>query len=302
MRKAPQVFSKNKGTVRSLQRNTIERFLQAKLGDLRYFGLPSSALGDALDWAALFREFIAVERGEEGKEWDLQHELALQAFRTGLSGKIRLLRGDIDLIIKKGKDLFLNRLVFPFDVVSLDYSGGLFYRGKTGDLERLKTIEALLARQGEKRADFVLLVSCNLDQVDQREVRETIENIRTDLSRYGILADKVIDAYLAHTRDEARLKIYIPYSVNYLAAKYHYNCETEKVIFYEGNAKTPMMAFRFHLSFDLRTESLRFPRERLSQLLNAPLLEIVDGAPVGTSLGLPKLANPQRSERSNAEA
>ncbi len=128
-----------------------------------------------MDWAALFREFIAVERGEEGKEWDLQHELALQAFRTGLSGKIRLLRGDIDLIIRKRKDLFLNKLVFPFDVVSLDYSGGLFYRGKTGDFERLGTIEALLARQGEKKAGFVLLVSCNLDQVDQGEVRRTIK-------------------------------------------------------------------------------------------------------------------------------
>ncbi len=98
------------------------------------------------------------------------------------------------------------------------------------------------------------------------------------------------------------MKIYVPYFVNHLAAKYHYNCETEKVIFYEGNAKTRMMAFRFHLSFDLRTESLRFPRERLSQLINAPLLEIVDGAPVSTPLGLPKLPHPQGSEGTNAEA
>ncbi len=244
---------------------------------------------------------MAVERGEEGKEWDLQHELALQAFHSGLLGKIRLLRGDIDEIIKRGKDSCGKRVVFPFDVVSLDYSGGLFYRDSSEGLERLRVVEAVIGRQEKAKANFVLLVSCNLDQVDAGEVRKTIENIRTQLTRYGVEADKVVGAYLNHPKEEARLKIYFPYFVNQVAAKYHYNCETDDVVFYEGNRKIQMMAFRFYLSFDSRTESLRFPRERLSQILNRPLIEIVNGEPNQNTLGLPKLAMPDRGGEAHGE-
>jgi hypothetical protein len=273
----------------------------AKRGRLRYFGLPSSTLGDAKDWRDLFAEFVAVERGDPGKEWELQHELAFQAFRLGLLENITLLRGDIDTIIKRAKDSFGKKAVFPFDVISLDYSGGLFYRSTSGEFERLKALDALMARQSEKKASFVLLVSCNLDQVDAGEIRKTIENIRTELVRYGIEAEKVITAYLDHSRDEARLKIYVPYFVNQLAAKHHFNCETQEVIFYEGNSKTRMMAFRFYCAFDPRTESLRPPRERLNQILNKALIEIVAGKSRPISLGLPKLKLPDKEEKTDAK-
>ncbi|MBI4256853.1 hypothetical protein HY626_02240 [Candidatus Uhrbacteria bacterium] len=241
---------------------------------------------------------MAVERGEKGKEWVLQHELALQAFRSGLLGKTTLLRGDIDTIIKKGKDSFGKRVIFPFDVVSLDYSGGLFYRGKTGDFERLRAVETLIARQGNKKASFVLFISCNLDQLDPGEIQKTIGNMKTELTRYGFEADEIINAYLKHPREEARLKIYLPYFVNHLGARYHYNCETENVIFYEGNRKVHMLAFRFYLSFDARTEALRSPRERLSQVLNKSLIEVVGGRPNETLLGLPKLSPPEQRGKS----
>jgi hypothetical protein len=290
LRRFPQRFTKNKDAVRNLQRETIVKYAPpAKLGGLRYFGLPSSALCDVEEWQDLFGEFVAVERGEDGREWELQHDLELKAFQTGLSGRITQFRGDIDLIIEKRKDLYGNRLRFPFDVVTLDYSGGLFYRDPRGRMRRLAAIASLIRSQAEKRATFVLLISCNLDQVDQGEVQRTLGNTKTELTRYGVAAEEVVDAYLKHDRDEVRLKIYLPYFINQEAAKYHFNCETEKVIFYEGNLKTRMMAFRFHLSFDEGTQCLRSPRERLSQIFNKPFIIVVDGVPSETSLGLPKL-------------
>ena len=292
MRRAPQRFTKNKDAVRKLQLETIMKYtLSAKHGKLRYFGLPSSALGDVQEWQEYFCEFVAVERGEAGREWELQHDLELAAFRAGLSDKITLLRGDIDLVIAKRKDAYGNKVRFPFDVVTLDYSGGLFYRDRLDQLARLAAVSNLIRNQAEKQASFVLFISCNLDQVDHGEVQNTIANIRTELGRYGVVAQNVIDEYLKHGRDEARLKIYVPYFVNLEAAKHHYNCETERVIFYEGNRKTRMMAFRFHLQFDARTQCLRSPRERLSQLLNKPLIEVIGGIPSPTSLGLPKLVS-----------
>jgi len=140
----------------------------------------------------------------------------------------------------------------------------------------------------------VLLISCNLDQIDQGEVRRTIGNIKTDLIRYGLAAEEVINAYLNHEGEEARLKLYVPYFVNQEAAKNHYSCETANVIFYEGNSKVRMMAFRFYLRFDRGTESLRSPRERLSQIINKPFGEIIEGKESETTLGLPKLADPAR--------
>lgn len=284
-----QRFTPNKATARRLQRETIVECFPDALGAIDYFGLPSSALGDAIEWQDLIKRFVAVERGEAGSEWEMQHELELAAFKSGLFDRVALLRGEIDAIIHRKKDAFGNRLRFPFDVVSLDYSGGLFYRDRKGTFTRLRAIEETIQAQSRTKANFVLLVSCNLDSIDQGEVRKTIENIRTELVRYGIAGDEVLEAYLSSQREECRLKLYLPFFVNTQASKYHYNCETKPVIFYEGNLKTRMMAFRFWLSFDPRTESLRPPRERFSQIFNKPLIHISDGIPTDTMLDMPKL-------------
>lgn len=297
MRKSPQRFTRNKDTARYLQRKTIENCLPAeKFGKLRYFGLPSSALGDVTAWEDIFREFVAVERGEQGKDWELQHDLQLQAFLSELFHKVKLFRGDIDSVIRKGKDSCGNRVRFPFDVVSLDYSGGLFYVDEKGTHCRLQAIAALIEHQGKKKVHFVLLISCNLDSVDHGEVGRILANIKTELVRYGLSGEEVVDAYLHHEREEVRLKLYLPYFVNLEAAKNHYNCETENVIFYEGNKKARMMAFRFCLKYDPSTTSLRPPREKLSQMINKPFIEISGGTAGETSLGLPKLRAPSVGE------
>jgi hypothetical protein len=287
--RSPQRFTDNKATARKLQRETIESYLSAKAGQLRYFGLPSSSLTDAAQWQDLFKHFVAVERGEAGKEWEMQHDLELTAFRTGLFDRVTLLRGDIDSIIHRKKDSSGNRLRFPFDVVSLDYSGGLFYKDTHGVFSRLRALEEVIQGQAKSKTKFILLVSCNLDNIDQGEVRKTLENVRTELVRYAIVADEVVDAYLMSSADEPRLKIYLPCFVNLQAAKHHYNCETQPVIVYEGNLGTRMMAFRFVLSYDERTTSLRPPRERLSQIFNSPALQILKGQPQATMLEMPKL-------------
>lgn len=289
MRKGPQRFTRNKDRVRELQRETLEKYLHEYRGRWRYFGLPSSALGDAIAWRDLFSEFVAVERGVEGKEWELQHDLELRAFRSGISARVTQLRGDIDRIIARGKDSFGNKVVFPFDVVSLDYSGGLFYLDKKGKKLRLQAIANVVELQGKVGKSFVLMVSCNLDAVNQAEVRGALGNMKTELIRYGAKAEEVLAAYLKDARDEVRLKLYVPYFVNQEAAKNHYHCETQNVIVYNGNRGVRMMAFRFFLAFDQATEALRSPRERLSQIINKPFLEIIDGQDQLTTSGMPKL-------------
>jgi hypothetical protein len=285
----PQSFTKNKQVARDLQCETIQKFLKSKLGNLSYFGLPSSSLDDVAQWSALISRITAVEKGEAGNEWELQHDLEFRAFRLGLSDKLELLRGDIDEILTTGTDKDGKKPAFPYDVVSLDYSGGLFYRDAEGKPVRLDAFDALFRAQAASKQDFVFLISCNLHAIDQGEVRKTLRNIETELVRYGDNAGKVIEEYVNHSEDEPRLRLYVPYLINQLAAKHHYQCQTEPVVVYVGNLKTRMMAFRFFLDFDSETVAIRSPRERLSQLINTPAISIVDGAQRRTMFGLPKL-------------
>jgi len=251
MRKHPQRFTVNKQVVRDLQCETISNFLASRLGSLTYFGLPSSSLDDVKQWAALLRHVTAVERGEKGKEWELQHDVELAAFRSGLFDKLTLLRGDIDRIIVTGKDCNDRQARFPFDVVSLDYSGGLFYVNAHGQLARIEAIGVLLDRQSVAKSDFVLLISCNLDNIHQGEVRKTLANIQTSLNRAGENVGAVMEQYLNSPHDQARLKLYVPYMVNQFASKVRYHCATQPTIIYSGNLGTEMMAFRFYLNFGL---------------------------------------------------
>ena len=266
----PLKFTRNKQVVRDLQFDLIRRVFEQRLGHLKYFGLSSPDMKTFRDWAPLFAEFHVVERGQEGKEWLDQHDLLVTAALTNLSGKTKLLRGDIDTIALVGKDACGVPVAYPFDVISLDYSGGLFYR-TGGEIPRLKAIERLIEEQGKRQREWLLFISLRLDQPFNGEVKRTLENIRTELRRYGANADVVVQAILDHEREQIRLKVYVPYFVNQVACRARLRCQTEKPVTYAGNNRAPMMNFMFHLRPDPRTVAPRFPQEHLARIVNMPL-------------------------------
>jgi len=182
-----------------------------------------------------------LSSGEKDKEWELQHDLALKAFRTGLLGKITMMRGDIDSIIRKGRDSLRKRLGFSILMSShsinkwrpfLPRSRGLTWGGS-------KQFQCSLSGKVSRKWLY-LLISCNLDQVEQGEIRNTLANMKTELVRYGCDGDRIIDAYLNHSREESRLKLYVPFFVNKEAAKESLQLRhKEGDFFYEGNKKVP---------------------------------------------------------------
>jgi len=289
--KHPQKFTGNKQVVRDLQCDAIQKYLQPRLGQLSYFGLPSSSLEDVCQWDPLLDRITAVERGEVGSEWILQNELLVNAFRLGLSQKLTLLRGDIDQILINGADSYGGQPEWPYDIVSLDYSGGLFYCDETGKPTRLQAIENVFKNQAKAKAtDFVFLLSFNLHRIDHREISQTFAVIQRELRRFGQTAEHVIDAYLKHPKEQARLKIYVMYLIDHLAVQENYETESDlAAIFYKGNQNTEMMAFRFYLKKSTRTFAPRPPKERINQVINRRMIEIVGGKQVLTNLGLPLL-------------
>lgn len=282
-------FTENKQVVRGLQGRMIEKYFKNKLGKLKYFGLPSDEMKDILDWTPFFSYFTAVERGIFPNNWEKQHLLILSAFKNNILDRLDLLRGDIDEIISSGKDDYGTLLDYPFDIVNLDYSGGLLYRNEREEQYRLGAIRKLIQKQAQSKISYLLFISSNLDNCKDVEIQRTLTNIKTELLRYGANGEKVINAYLDHEKDEVRLKIYIPYFINQIASGVNYNCETRKIIFYVGNLNVRMMNFRFYLKYGLHITAPRFPKERLSQIINSPMIEIKEGEYKEVTLGLPKL-------------
>lgn len=272
------------------------------MGALSYFGLPSSSLGDVEQWAPLLERITAVERGESGREYEVQNELLVNAFKCGFSRKLTLLRGDIDTILLKDVDAYGTRPVWPYDLVSLDYSGGLFYKDDKGRPYRLEAINQVFRRQAASGAqEFVFFLSFNLDDVDQHEVQSTLVTMHRDLKRFGYAADEVIDRYRKHPKEQARLKVYVLHLVNQLAAQQRFDVESDCPIFYSGNRGTEMMAFRFHLKRSSRTFAPASPKERLNQIVNRRMIQVAKGKQTFTNLGLPMIRPPnEESQRKQA--
>jgi hypothetical protein len=281
-------FTRNKQVVRDLQFEFIKLKLSGRLGKLSYFGLPSDGMYDAIQWAPVLSRVMAVERGALSAPWETQYALMRTAFVHGLLGKTTLLRDDIDEVILRGMDTDGNGVDYPFDVVSLDYSGGLFYRTSGGEQRRIRAIQRLIQEQAGMKSDYVLLISCNIEGVGDGEVTHMLSNIGIELERFGMNGADTVDAYMQSPFKQARLKLYVPYLVGQVAASQNYQSETENVVFYKGNRGVLMTSYRFYLKHDARTTAPRAPRERLWQVVNTPFLEVAGGRIRTTSLGLPK--------------
>ena len=137
----------NKDRVRKEDKALIEKEFKRKKAQLSYLGMPSGELKDILEWRDYLSRCTAVEN-----DFAQRHTLELNAVRLNLSGKIDILFGDIDNILAHGKDKYGNKLKFPYDIVFLDYFGGILYRG----FRRVNAIDSLVSKQ--KGNSFLLFL------------------------------------------------------------------------------------------------------------------------------------------------
>jgi hypothetical protein len=281
-------FTINKQKVRELNLLLIKKYFEKRKEQLRYFGLPGEGMRDILLWKDFFAFFCAVERGKPGEEFLLQHNLRLSAFKYGISDKLHLLRGELDNILLKGYDDYNNSVEYPFDVIALDYCGGIIYKNSTGESARTGSIGELVRNQALHDKNFLLFLTCNLDSDDQGEIRKVFLDVQRELSKLGVNADPSIQAYLAHPKKEARLKIYVPYLIRTLSLS-TYRCETFKPVCYLGNKETHMMNFSFWMERSSKYAAGRPNRQSLVQLLNLPAFECIEGNLSLVDFGIPKI-------------
>ena len=217
-----------------------------------------------------------------------QHRLLLTDMQTGLSDRIVLLRGEMDEILLNGKDDYQTPVQYPFDVVSLDYSGGVLYKDKSGKSKRVESISRMLGRQADFDKNFLLFISCNIDYEDHGEIKRVLGDFRRELAKIGIDANTAIQRILNHEKEEARLKIYIPYLIKSLSDAW-YKCDFMKPIYYLGNRETRMMHFAFWLKRTSKYSAGKLSISDLLEILNLSTLRCHKGKIKETDFGIPKI-------------
>ncbi len=287
-------FTANKQVVRDYQGKLIAKVFKNRLGNLTYFGLTSPEMKDVRDWLPFFSRIISVERASSQSDYRDQHRVLLTASLCGLDEKLQLLRGDIDEVILSGRDCYGNLLLPPFDVVSLDYSGGLFYR-KEDRFVRLEAIK-MIVQLGQRKADgFLLFISANCHAVDNGEIKRTLESMRTELNRMQYNGDKLFHEYMKHPSDVMRLAVFVPYFVRMVAAASNCQTTTYPTITYPGNREIEMLSFRLLVRPTGSVVAPRVPQERLNQIMQTPLIRLEKGKTAQSPFRLPKLERRQSS-------
>jgi hypothetical protein len=238
-------FSPEKSKVRDLNLRAMIDCLGKSKEGWAYFGLPSPAMEDVLSWRDHLRSVDAVERGAPGREWKGQHDLARTALLHGIKG-FRRHSGDID-------DIILSKpIAWDFDVVNLDYTGGITYKGDNQKSKRITAIRSLLQKQGECGTSFFLSVTVNDRYEDQGEIRAVLNELEKVCKRRDANAESTLRNALDANDHRFAIFFYTAYVI-LVAAQPWFKSKAFKPIFYTGRAGYKML----NMTFCLKAMALR---------------------------------------------
>lgn len=148
----------NKDFIRSsYDRELIKDWYASKRHLLKYLGLPAWQMLDILSWQEFLSRFTAIEREENE-----QHLMFLKANVTDIEHRLHSLYGEFDNILLTGRDRYGNTPEWPYDLVNLDYFGGLIYP----NLSRPKALRKLVLNQATYETSFLLIVTQHLRDRD----------------------------------------------------------------------------------------------------------------------------------------
>jgi hypothetical protein len=186
-----------------IDHDLIKRFRHVHYPDekLRYLGLPGVDLLDILSWREFLGYCTAVEESV-----GLIEDLELNVLNNHLEGMVHIVRGNItDLLAVPAES---NQLQWPYQIVNLDFCGGLVHAQDSHDSQRLNALKNLFARQAGTA--FLLFLTLNLKDKDKGELEELVKQQEDDLRVLD--PEGVATCFMQH-RDlgyAGLLKIYVP--------------------------------------------------------------------------------------------
>ncbi len=171
---------------RTFDKPLVKRDFEQKRRALVYFGLPSGGMYDVIDWKEFLGVIIAVERDPDEKR-----SMMRKAFSQKVLNRIQVLDGDVDDVLITGKDNSGEKpQIDKFDIVNLDYLGGLVVKDLKGNSRRVSAIRSLFARQSNAECDFRLFLTINVRNRDEGELDENVRTIEQRVTGFGWDASK----------------------------------------------------------------------------------------------------------------
>lgn len=262
----------NKERVRKEDTELIKKEFLRKKRRLLYLGMPSGEMKDILAWQSYLDKCTAVEIDLKQRS-----ELVLNAIKNNLQDKIKVLFGDVEEILIKGKDKFNNKLEFPYDVVFLDCFGTLLYK----ELKRIKAITSLIEKQ--KGNPFLLLITFNLRERKycKHSVINVLNKIQKELCGFYIRDDSikknicdVMEWYKSDKTNEMyRQKLFVPYFLKATAEEYGFKIHAYSPIFYFGFNNSPMIHFAFKLIPEVDSPTRAISEQTILDIINFNIKE-----------------------------
>jgi hypothetical protein len=264
--------TENKERVREEDAELIKKEFLRKKRKLLYLGMPSGEMRDILAWQSYIDKCTAVEIDPQQRS-----ELVLNAIKNNLQDKIKVIFGDIEEILIKGKDKFNNKLEFPYDVVFLDCFGTLLYK----ELKRIKAITSLIEKQ--KGLPFLFLITFNLKERKycKHSVLSVLNKIQKELCSFYIRDDStkkrirdVMEWYkLDKTNEMYRQKLFVPYFIKTTAEEYGFRIHAYAPIFYLGFNNNPMIHFAFKMIPEMDSPTKAISEQTVIDLINLHIRE-----------------------------
>ena len=254
--------SSAKDYIRSrIDRNIIKNFKQIHYPEqkLTYFGLPGEKLLDILNW----REFLGYCTVVENM--DVADELELNVLKNHLEHIVHLVRANIDELILTKFDK--SSLRWPYEIINLDYCGGLVNSRLDGTSQRLEALRALFERQ--VGAAFILFLTLNLRDRDGEELDDLVKLQEEDF--LGLDLDGVNDCFNKHRElnHAGLLKIYVPIFLDSIAK--HHSLVFIPPILYQGTQQMIHFAIQCVPYNELGAGRVTMTKERID-IINLPLL------------------------------
>lgn len=270
---------------KKFDRNLVARVHRRIGRPLVYFGLPGPEILDVIEWKEHLGTVIAVERDEISS-----HLMRTRAFMTGFSCKaFQILRGDINDIIVGGKDdKGQTPLVDAYDIVNLDYVGGILHKNVMKESKTISALKSLMDSQNKGGRDFGLFLTFNDRNSDEGEFNRVIRKISDDLEDFRINKDDTIDWYL-DSRIDYKIKVYLPYVLQPYCRTYRFDCEHMQAVTYKGTGQVRMIHFGILLRHQSEDAGRSHGGQSLVDILNMPMYEVVQGNVSASNLQAPEI-------------
>jgi hypothetical protein len=243
----------------------IKKKFENNYENVTYFGMPGPEMLDVKEWLDYLGFVIAVDN-----DLSALGVMNMTAASLKILDRVQFLRGDVESILVNWQDEDDEApLRDSFDVVNLDFVGGIMGFGEDADHDkRVNAIRELLRHQRNETTSFIMFLTIGFREKHMDEYDRKLRHIGHELDKLGLDATPTIEWYFSHP-PRHKLKVYVPYIVDEIGRANRFRLDMYKCFYYKGTNDIPMMHFVFDMEYSV--ENVSPERLGLRALLDCPL-------------------------------